>query len=200
MRFEGILSSWDEANGSGIIEPDKRGDKIAVHLSAFPPDGRRPVQGEPVSFSIELDADGHKRACKVARPQPARSVSRAAANHARAKSQSTLITAALVAVSAVMALSYSTIRKAGDVETILAPVAVSQPGTDETRSRPRRTDMVAATRFARPAPAKCDGRTRCSQMTSCDEAKFFVQNCPGVAMDGDRDGIPCESQWCAGGS
>lgn len=42
----------------------------------------------------------------------------------------------------------------------------------------------------------CDGRTHCSQMTSCAEAAFFTQNCPGTKMDGDNDGIPCESQWC----
>jgi hypothetical protein len=43
---------------------------------------------------------------------------------------------------------------------------------------------------------KCDGRMYCSQMTSCDEAKFFLENCPDVKMDGDDDGIPCEQQWC----
>jgi len=43
---------------------------------------------------------------------------------------------------------------------------------------------------------KCDGRTHCSQMTSCLEATFFLRNCPGVKMDGDGNGIPCERQWC----
>lgn len=43
---------------------------------------------------------------------------------------------------------------------------------------------------------KCDGRVYCSQMTSCEEAKYFLQNCPGVLMDGNNDGIPCEQQWC----
>jgi hypothetical protein len=42
----------------------------------------------------------------------------------------------------------------------------------------------------------CDGRTYCSQMKSCDEAKYFVQHCPNVKMDGNNDGIPCEKQWC----
>ena len=42
----------------------------------------------------------------------------------------------------------------------------------------------------------CDGRTYCSQMTSCEEATFFLKNCPGVEMDGDGNGIPCERQWC----
>jgi hypothetical protein len=43
---------------------------------------------------------------------------------------------------------------------------------------------------------KCDSRKFCSQMTSCSEAKYFLSNCQGVKMDGDRNGIPCEQQWC----
>ncbi len=43
---------------------------------------------------------------------------------------------------------------------------------------------------------RCDGRTYCSQMRSCEEATFFIQNCPGTKMDGDKDGVPCEKQWC----
>jgi hypothetical protein len=43
---------------------------------------------------------------------------------------------------------------------------------------------------------KCDGRTFCSQMTSCEEAKFFLNNCPNTKMDGNNDGIPCAEQWC----
>jgi hypothetical protein len=46
---------------------------------------------------------------------------------------------------------------------------------------------------------RCDGRTYCSQMTSCDEAKYFLNHCPNTKMDGDHDGVPCEQQWCKGG-
>ena len=42
----------------------------------------------------------------------------------------------------------------------------------------------------------CDGRTHCSQMTSCEEAEYFINHCPGTEMDGDSDGVPCERQWC----
>lgn len=48
----------------------------------------------------------------------------------------------------------------------------------------------AASRF------RCDGRKHCSQMTSCAEATYFIQNCPDTKMDGNRDGVPCEQQWC----
>ena len=52
---------------------------------------------------------------------------------------------------------------------------------------------------ASPAAAsgfRCDGRQYCSQMTSCAEAKHFSAYCPGVKMDGDNNGVPCEQQWC----
>ncbi|MDO6683918.1 MULTISPECIES: excalibur calcium-binding domain-containing protein [unclassified Agarivorans] len=42
----------------------------------------------------------------------------------------------------------------------------------------------------------CDGRQHCSQMSSCAEATFFINNCPNTKMDGDNDGIPCERQHC----
>jgi hypothetical protein len=47
-----------------------------------------------------------------------------------------------------------------------------------------------------PSSFKCDGRTYCSQMTSCAEATYFLQHCPGTKMDGNHDGVPCEQQWC----
>jgi hypothetical protein len=52
----------------------------------------------------------------------------------------------------------------------------------------------------KPSPSAanfaCDGRKYCSQMTSCAEATYFLKNCPGVKMDGNNDGVPCEQQWC----
>ena len=49
-----------------------------------------------------------------------------------------------------------------------------------------------------PSRFTCDGRTRCTQMHSCAEATWFITNCPHTQMDGDDDGVPCESQWCEG--
>jgi hypothetical protein len=46
------------------------------------------------------------------------------------------------------------------------------------------------------SPFRCDGRNRCSEMTSCAEATYFIEHCPNTQMDGDNDGVPCEKQWC----
>jgi hypothetical protein len=42
----------------------------------------------------------------------------------------------------------------------------------------------------------CAGKTQCSEMRTCSEAEFYLKNCPGISMDGDLDGIPCEDQHC----
>lgn len=71
-----------------------------------------------------------------------------------------------------------------------------------TLSAPRSVAFVADEfgEAAVPASASnqfsCDGRQHCSQMRSCAEATYFIQHCPNTKMDGDGDGVPCESQWC----
>lgn len=93
-----------------------------------------------------------------------------------------LIVYALIAVAAWK--GYTTYQaKTGISPTLL----LSEP-------RARNIDVGGSTSSA--AKYRCDGRTHCSQMTSCEEATFFLRNCPGTKMDGDNDGIPCERQLC----
>jgi hypothetical protein len=42
---------------------------------------------------------------------------------------------------------------------------------------------------------QCQGKVWCSQMSSYEEAIFYLHHCPGTKMDGDSDGIPCEQQF-----
>jgi micrococcal nuclease len=39
---------------------------------------------------------------------------------------------------------------------------------------------------------QCGKKRRCSQMTSCDEAHFYLTRCGVKPLDGNRDGEPCE--------
>ena len=39
----------------------------------------------------------------------------------------------------------------------------------------------------------CVGKKTCAEMVSCEEAKFYLRNCPDTAqLDPDKDGVPCE--------
>ena len=39
----------------------------------------------------------------------------------------------------------------------------------------------------------CSGKRTCGQMLSCDEAKFYLSKCGVKSLDGDHDGVPCNS-------
>ena len=39
---------------------------------------------------------------------------------------------------------------------------------------------------------ECDKKSRCTQMSSCDEAYFYFTHCAVTALDGNHDGIPCQ--------
>ena len=118
---------------------------------------------------------------------------------------------ALVGLGAVALVGFDQYRSR------MAGVAQTPPDGTTTRVQPRTpagepawgTGAASqATPVARAAPAaagpavvasgtfRCDGRTHCSQMTSCAEAEYFLRNCPNVKMDGNHDGEPCEQQWC----
>lgn len=94
-------------------------------------------------------------------------------------------------------------RKVVTAEQLNAERRSREPATGGpgANARPVAAIPPPAAVAASPLPSgaarfRCDGRRRCSQMTSCEEAKFFLAHCPGVEMDGDHDGIPCEQQWC----
>jgi endonuclease YncB( thermonuclease family) len=46
---------------------------------------------------------------------------------------------------------------------------------------------------AAPASPACGTKRACRQMSSCFEARFYLQSCGVASLDGDRDGVPCES-------
>ena len=78
MRFEGRLKSWNDERGFGFIEPRDGGQDIFVHASAMPTGIGRPLPGQALSFQVELNRGGKKRATNVGislgerRPRPAR--------------------------------------------------------------------------------------------------------------------------------
>jgi deoxyribonuclease-1 len=43
------------------------------------------------------------------------------------------------------------------------------------------------------SPWQCGTKTRCSEMGSCEEAKFYLDQCGVRSLDRDGDGIPCAS-------
>jgi len=70
-------------------------------------------------------------------------------------------------------------------------------GDDESSETAQLLDQEAASDTR--SPYHCDGRVHCSQMTSCEEAEYFLANCPGVKMDGAAIACPARSSGAATG-
>lgn len=177
MRIEGILAKWNDERGFGFITPAQGGSEIFVHISTFPRDGQRPRVSERLSFEIETDKNGKRRAINLVclDRQVRRATPQGKVSYRRENRSVFVRVVQLVIVIALVAYGYAEYSRLASPESD----AVAQPVVQTT-----------------PAVFQCDGRTHCSQMTSCAEATYFLKNCPNVTMDGDHDGVPCEQQWC----
>jgi len=177
MPLRGTLRTWHDDRGYGFIAPTDGGREVFVHISAFPGDGGRPTQGEQLRYTLGRGKDG-----KVQAVQATRLAIGTPPSSRRDRTPSSggggVVWAGLAVLVVVIAAFVLVRRSSSPVREL-----VSSPNP--------RSEVTT------PAPSfHCDGRRHCSQMTSCAEATYFLKNCPGVEMDGDQDGVPCERQWC----
>jgi endonuclease YncB( thermonuclease family) len=61
------------------------------------------------------------------------------------------------------------------------------PSTGLITSAPATTNQIAKLN------AGCGNKKHCTEMSSCEEAKFYLTQCGVKSLDGDGDGVPCES-------
>jgi len=66
---------------------------------------------------------------------------------------------------------------------------VARTGIDFLRGIP----LAAPTRATQDTEATCGSKRLCSEMSSCAEARYYLENCGLTRLDRDRDGVPCES-------
>ena len=187
MRIAGSLTQWNDDRGFGFITPTQGGPEVFVHISAFPRGVGRPQLGEALSFEIEVGQDGKKRARAVVLATGASALRAKPAARPLRNEHSSRLPRLLILAAAIALGAFGYDQYAGrEQDTIAARV---MPLADPTPS-PVQSQTEASGDF------RCDGRTHCSQMSSCAEARYFLKHCPGAAMDGNHDGTPCEQQWC----
>ena len=70
------------------------------------------------------------------------------------------------------------------------------PSTFSTRPNVTRSSAAAHAKNTTLRDPHCGKKKRCSQMSSCEEAKYYLTQCGVKSLDGDGDGTPCE-KLCA---
>ncbi len=207
MRTQGSLIKWNADRGFGFIRTRDSGIEVFVHASEFPRGGRTPQIGDILHFEITTDPEGRKRAKGVAFDAPGGAaltlarIERTPAERTPAASdprrdahvqrqrrekprrESSGLGSRVVVGTLLLGGAAFAYQKFASLPT----PAVDMPQIQNTRTP---AAPVAANNYV------CDGRQHCSQMTSCEEATWFIRNCPNTKMDGEGDGIPCEQQHC----
>lgn len=180
MRIHGTLTKWNDDRGFGFISPANGGPELFVHISAFTRDGRRPTVGELVSYEIETSSDGKMRAVNIMRPGRRTAVRSGPRRDSRKPANAVQAVIAVLLIGLIAGYAYRRFK----------------PDSAPSAAATTTTAADSESESANDSPFACDGRTMCSQMTSCAEARYFVQHCPNTKMDGNGDGEPCEQQWC----
>jgi cold shock CspA family protein len=194
LKTMGRIVSWKDDKAYGFIAADNGIKQYFVHISAFGNIPRPPRIGDTVEFQIATLIDGKQKAVNASidglqisaaerfvptpKTQPPRPRTVRASRPMR-QPQSRL-GVGLVAFPLAIAAGiwgYGWFQSARD------------SSEDQGAGR-------ADSRWTSEPQFRCAGKVYCSEMTSCEEATFYLRNCPGTKMDGDHDGIPCESQWC----
>jgi cold shock CspA family protein len=169
MRYQGKIEVWKDDRGFGSITPGSGGAPVFVHITGFKNGQRRPSGNELVTYEVFNDPKRGLRAQNVAfygAIQPS------VRKEGRRLSKFFMIALFMVGIGiyAWQHLSPNSVKLFPAVESILGVEDIEE--------------------------FECQGKRHCSEMTSCEEAIFYLKNCPDVEIDGDGDGIPCESEWC----
>ncbi len=186
------------------IESGEDGKKRAVAVNYLdPPTAVSLATAVP---SVPRTMSAHTRTTSASRSQ-SRGNRHVSGQHRRRSKQPRRV-GGLLALLAVVGVGAVIVNRIGFDDPL--PSMTPQPAAIVT---PQNDAIGPASSVAAPAPMtaaqsppqpiavpastfQCDGRTHCSQMTSCAEAEYFLRHCPGVQMDGNNDGEPCEQQWC----
>ena len=174
MRVQGRLAEWNYERGFGFVIQNDTRDRAFLHISGLKGREKRPMVGSLITYELTKDNRGRlqaRNAQLVASERKPRPVSFGA------------IAAFLPHLVAVIAVAYvGYVRLANPNSTISSSVYKIVVARDALRVNPE---------------FKCEPKKNfCSNMSSCAEALFHQERCGVPDMDGDRDGIPCEQQWC----
>lgn len=173
MRLQGRIIEWDDERGFGFIVQNGASARTFLHVSAFRKRHGRPLLGSLVTYEIRRDDKGRIQATAA---------ELTGAKSSRQRSGGAF-SSAIVGLALLLVLGYmGYVRISNPGSTISASVYKIVSARDALRSHPE----------FQCKPEK----NSCSKMASCAEALFHQEQCKVPNMDGDRDGIPCEQQWC----
>ncbi|HEX7763471.1 MAG TPA: excalibur calcium-binding domain-containing protein [Cellvibrio sp.] len=181
MQNKGTLTKWNDDRGFGFIKHSET-EMLFIHISSVQLMPRRPKEGDILFYDIIQDSSGKKKAACVTIEGLQKVNSRTKNITYKKPSKFNSISIIFIIVFALLGYYVKTHYFNDDERN--SPESFLSEKIQVIENKKVENHFV------------CQGKTHCSQMTSCEEAKFYLKNCPNQSTDGDGDGKPCENQWC----
>jgi len=188
MRHQGKIIKWIDEKGFGFIAENGSSSKqIFVHISGFK-SGERPSVGENVSFEIADDVKKGMQAYNVIYlDRQSASIKTRKIDKKMPAAKSGNQSGTFVKILGLVLVGVFVFQNTDILSSVYKG---DEPAVTSVNYVNSGEEPINKQNF------QCAGKTRCSQMISCEEAVFYLKNCPGTITDGDHDGNPCEDQWC----
>ena len=194
---KGLLKSWKTDKGFGFIKSDTLEHDTFIHISALKHMSRKPKVGDTIYFEVATQPDGKTKAinCRIEGvaelKAPYQKHTQQPYRIAKSNFASSFL-GKVASIALIAALCFYAINKYNAHSSSQTPIITNDLVTNDDlatfdEKHPKVVIPKSTQNFT------CDGKQHCSQMTSKDEAIFFINNCPNTKMDGDRDGDPCEN-------
>lgn len=205
MRYYGTIMRWDYELGFGFIKEEQTKSEIFAHIGEFETENPPPRDGETVSFDIVSNSHGTEEAKNIEytnrRRKPVEVEWETEEDSPKNLSLwlkgmvAALVGIPLLGAAGYYGLSYWQDQQTHSRATEVIVDEVADKMMAEREAWKRAVESSGRKRDA--SPFQCDGRTYCSQMQSFAEAQYFLQKCPNVKLDDDKDGVPCEEQFAS---
>lgn len=65
MKLQGKVINWNDDKGFGFVEPNGGGDRAFVHIKAFKPRTRRPVNGDVIIYELVREKNNRFKATNI---------------------------------------------------------------------------------------------------------------------------------------
>jgi len=193
---KGKLIRWVDAKGFGFIKPESGKDDIFIHISALKGMSRKPIIGDLIHYQISSDSNGKIRAVNAKIEGVERVLALEPLKHKQKRDSPTPLPKRTYKKQTQTNRPPNSFNFLPIIMVIGIAVFIYSKASKEKIS----VDQIQVPTFETQQPKQeeqfqCEGKIWCSDMSSYDEAVFYLRNCPGTKIDGDGDGIPCESQF-----
>lgn len=65
IKLQGKILNWNDEKGFGFVEANGGGDRAFVHIKAFKPNSRRPIDGDIIIYQLTRQKDGRFKARNI---------------------------------------------------------------------------------------------------------------------------------------